>query len=140
MGIADRIRHDTLQIYGPMGPCESVASSAVKTAWDTKAKFIVVLTETGRTARLIAKYRPKMPILVLTANATIANQCQGYVKNCHAKVLPSLAGTEAILQTALQIGKSLGWCKPGDSVVSVYGSPEGTSGSTNVLRLLIAKP
>jgi len=35
-----------------------VASSAVKTSWDVQAKMIIVLTESGNTARLIAKYRP----------------------------------------------------------------------------------
>ncbi|KAG3015330.1 hypothetical protein PC119_g11835, partial [Phytophthora cactorum] len=39
----------------------------VKTAIDINAKMLVVLTETGNTARLVAKYRPEMPVLVLTA-------------------------------------------------------------------------
>ncbi|WIA41090.1 hypothetical protein OEZ86_004721 [Tetradesmus obliquus] len=44
---------------------ESLASSAVRTAGNTKADLIVVYTATGRTAQLVAKYRPPMPILTL---------------------------------------------------------------------------
>jgi pyruvate kinase len=137
VGIGDRIRRDSLQIYGPMEPTESVASSAVKTAWDTKATLIVVLTESGKTARLIAKYRPSMPVLVITDKPETARQCEGYVKNCRTQVITCMQGTEAILQGALKTGKSLGWCKPGDNVVCVHGTSEGSEGSTNLLRVLI---
>jgi pyruvate kinase len=133
---SDRIRLSTLEAFGPMSPPESVASSAVKTAWDTKAKFIVVLTETGNTARLIAKFRPSMPILALTSNADTARQMQGYMKNCRAVLLPSMAGTEAILKAAIEKGKALGWCSAGDQVVCVHGTDEGHSGSTNLLRVV----
>ncbi|KAG3015331.1 hypothetical protein PC119_g11835 [Phytophthora cactorum] len=43
------------------------ANLKMKTAIDINAKMLVVLTETGNTARLVAKYRPEMPVLVLTA-------------------------------------------------------------------------
>merc|ERR1711988_541325 len=43
---------------GFMTPVESVCSSAVKTTVDSECKLIVALTETGQTARNIAKYRP----------------------------------------------------------------------------------
>lgn len=39
---------------------EVVASSAVKTALDLGAALIIVCTETGNTARLIAKYTPNV--------------------------------------------------------------------------------
>ena len=39
---------------------ESVASSAAKTAHDLKAVLIIVATETGNTARLVAKYCPNV--------------------------------------------------------------------------------
>merc|ERR1712187_994164 len=42
---------------GVMDPVESVCSNAVKTVIDSNCRLIVALTETGSTARLIAKYR-----------------------------------------------------------------------------------
>eukprot|EP00775_Hariotina_reticulata_P009310 gene9310-9475_t len=44
---------------------ESLASSAVRTAGNIGADLIVVYTATGRTAQLVAKYRPPMAILTL---------------------------------------------------------------------------
>lgn len=69
-----------------MEPAESVASSAVKTAIDLDASMVVVLTETGTTARLLAKYRPDMPILAFTAAADSARQMNGYLRNVHTQV------------------------------------------------------
>lgn len=51
----------------PPQPPKHIHPTAVKTAFDVDAKMIVVLTESGTTARLIAKYRPSMPVLALTA-------------------------------------------------------------------------
>ena len=42
---------------------ESLASSAVRAADKVAARLIVVFTQTGRAARLVAKYRPTVPIL-----------------------------------------------------------------------------
>jgi pyruvate kinase len=43
----------------PMSTTESLASSAVRSAHKVDAKLILCLAETGKTARLIAKYRPE---------------------------------------------------------------------------------
>lgn len=48
-----------------MSKLESIASSAVRAADKVGAAMIVVYTASGRTAQLVAKYRPPMPILTL---------------------------------------------------------------------------
>lgn len=50
----------------PLPISESVASAAVKTVLDVDAKLIVVLTNRGQSARMIAKYRPPCPIIAVT--------------------------------------------------------------------------
>lgn len=49
----------------PMEHLESIASSAVRAATKVMAAVIVVFTSSGRAARLIAKYRPTMPVLCI---------------------------------------------------------------------------
>jgi hypothetical protein len=44
---------------------ESIASSAVRAAERVGASLIVVYTTSGKTAQLVAKYRPPMPIMTL---------------------------------------------------------------------------
>lgn len=80
------MRNTVMREIDVMEPAESVASSAVKTAIDLKASMVVVLTETGTTARLLAKYRPDMPILAFTAAADAARQMNGYLRNVQCQV------------------------------------------------------
>lgn len=45
----------------------------VKTSWDVHAAIIIVLTQTGTTARNISKYRPIAPVLAVTSSAQVGN-------------------------------------------------------------------
>merc|ERR1711907_840096 len=45
---------------------ESMASSTVRVADKIQAALIVVVTGSGRTARMVAKYRPNVPVIALT--------------------------------------------------------------------------
>jgi pyruvate kinase len=116
---------------------EAIASSAVKTVHDMNAKMIVVLTQSGTTARLVAKYRPPCQFLVITPNAEIARQCEGVLRGATTVVIGSMMGTDAILIRASLIGKSLGWVKPGDFLIAIHGMREGTSGGSNMLKVLV---
>ncbi|KAG2956705.1 hypothetical protein PC118_g24350 [Phytophthora cactorum] len=98
--------------------------------------MLVVLTETGNTARLVAKYRPEMPVLVLTALEQTARQTEGFVKGVVSRCVGSMIGTDSILYRATETGKDLGWLKKGDAVVAVHGIQEAKSGSTNLLKVL----
>jgi pyruvate kinase len=135
--IGNAIRHATLAYQGCLSPPESVASSAVKTAYDVQAKAIIVLTSSGLTARYVAKYRPPMPILVLTAMGHVARQTQGYLKNCESAILGSMLGTDAILIKAQDMVKRKGWVTTGDRIVCVYGLQEGVTGTTNMMRVIV---
>jgi|Transcript_17924 pyruvate kinase len=132
------VRNSVIDKFGTIEQYESVASSAVKVSLDVNARMIVVLTDTGNTARLVAKYRPQIPIIAYTAMEETARQVQGYCRNVKAQVIGSMIGTESILFRAIDIGKQNGWVEAGDSVVCVHGMQEATAGSTNMLRILTA--
>ncbi|CAJ1035733.1 Pyruvate kinase, alpha/beta domain containing protein, putative [Leishmania lindenbergi] len=53
---------------------EAVCSSAVNSVYETKAKALVVLSNTGRSARLVAKYRPNCPIVCVTTRLQTCRQ------------------------------------------------------------------
>ena len=118
--------------FATMETPEAIASSSVKTAHDMKAKMIVVLTESGNTARLVAKYRPPIPILVLTSTDAVARQCEGLLRGVTASILQSMAGTDSLLVRAAMIGKEMGWVKPGEYLVAIHGMREGHSGASNM--------
>lgn len=129
-------RGSTTDEVGTMGTPEAIASSAVKTAMDMKAKMLIVLTESGNTARLVCKYRPSQPILVLTPRRHVARQCAGLLRGCKAHVVGSMIGTDGILLRAAEMGKELGYVKSGDAIVAIHGMLEARSGATNMLKVL----
>ncbi|RLN93210.1 hypothetical protein BBJ28_00023489, partial [Nothophytophthora sp. Chile5] len=130
------LRSTVLEVNGPMAIEEAIASSAVKTAIDINAKMIVVLTETGNTARLVSKFRPEAPVLVMTALEQTARQSEGFLKGVVSRCMGSMIGTDSILYRATDMGKQLGWVQKGDAVIAVHGIQEAKSGATNMLKVL----
>ena len=128
------VRNASLAKSGTLGTSESIASSAVKTAIDVNSKIIVVCTESGATARQIAKFRPGRPIAVLTTSATVARQCYGVLKGCTSRVLPSFESTNAIVTETIADFKAKGVVSEGDAVVVVHGTSSHV-GATNLMRI-----
>lgn len=52
-------------------PIEAVISGAARAALDMKAKLFVVLTTTGQSAYLLARYRLGLPILVVSCSEEV---------------------------------------------------------------------
>eukprot|EP00208_Stichococcus_sp_RCC1054_P007328 CAMPEP_0206143566 /NCGR_PEP_ID=MMETSP1473-20131121/21028_1 /ASSEMBLY_ACC=CAM_ASM_001109 /TAXON_ID=1461547 /ORGANISM="Stichococcus sp, Strain RCC1054" /LENGTH=509 /DNA_ID=CAMNT_0053539035 /DNA_START=205 /DNA_END=1734 /DNA_ORIENTATION=+ len=136
----------------PMTPLESLASSAVRTAHKVHASLIVVLTRGGSTARLVAKYRPSIPVLtvavpVLTTDS-LTWSCSGEApaRQCLVTrgLLPLLAEgsaratdsdtTDEILHAAIEYSKERGFCVPGDSIVALH-----RIGNASVIKIVDIK-
>jgi len=127
------VRNSTLSRYN-MSAAESIASSAVKTAIDIGAKVIVVLSETGSTARYLAKFRPSMPIAVLTPSASVARQSFGLLKGCFAFQVDSLEDTGALVEECVNEIRKANVAKEGDAIVVVSGTTYGM-GATNQIKV-----
>jgi len=130
------LRMGTLQKFHKMDAVESVCSSAVKATIDAACPLIVVLTETGHTARSIAKYRPQAPILAICASETTIRQL-----NCVRGVTPmltaSFVGTDSVIAKALDKAKQYGMVKAGDCVVAVHGQREECQGQSNLMKMVM---
>jgi pyruvate kinase len=109
--------------------CESVAHAAQ----DLEMKAIAVYTETGTTARLISKYRPKAPIYAFAATPTVCarlNLMWG-VSPLACEIAPN---AEDMVHNAERLLLKLHAVQPGD-VIAVVAGTRTSSGSTNFLRL-----
>eukprot|EP00173_Palmaria_palmata_P000201 Plantae.Rhodophyta-Palmaria_palmata.ctg1096.p1 GENE.Plantae.Rhodophyta-Palmaria_palmata.ctg1096~~Plantae.Rhodophyta-Palmaria_palmata.ctg1096.p1 ORF type:complete len:272 (-),score=63.20 Plantae.Rhodophyta-Palmaria_palmata.ctg1096:931-1647(-) len=124
-----------LRARGGLSVTETITSSAVKTAYDLNAALILCLTESGGTAAMVCKYRPKCPVLCVTSNESSARQLL-IRRNAFPLVVGSMLGTESIIARCLARATSAGMLKKGDMVVLVSGMREGVSGSTNILRVM----
>lgn len=71
----------------PTDTPETVASAAVSAALEQNAGAILVLTTSGNSARLVSKYRPQVPIIVVTRNPRTARQIHLH-RGCFPFFLP----------------------------------------------------
>jgi len=110
----------------------AISKSVVITATDVNAKYIVTLTESGFTARKIARYRPSQPIIALTTeDKTYTQMNMSY--GCYSK---HLSGFKTVAKTLKEIKVVLledKLVKTGDKVIVVAGVPFGESGTTNMM-------
>jgi len=118
-----------------MSTVEAVCSSAVSAAIETNTPLIIALTETGATARVIAKYRPHQAILAITASETTCRQLL-VVRGVTTMLTNSFQGTDSVLKKALEEAKEMGMVKSGDSVVAVHGQKEECPSHTNLLKVV----
>ncbi|KAG1027332.1 hypothetical protein G6F26_003520 [Rhizopus arrhizus] len=92
----------------PTSTTETVACAAVNAALEQDAKAIVVLTTSGKSAGLISKYKPSVPIIVITRNPQTARQVHLY-RGCFPFVYPKASSKEA---TALSASYSTDYLSP----------------------------
>jgi len=128
----------------PLTTPETVASSAVNAAIEQCAAAIIVLSTSGDTARLCAKYRPPCPIITVTRNAFTARTIHLY-RGCFPLHFskPEVVDSEKVWQDdvddrinfALEEGKKLGFLDAGDTIIAIQGWRRGV-GFTNTMRLL----
>jgi len=117
----------------PISIVESIASSAVKTAWDIQAALIIALTKSGHTTRVLSKYRPHCPIICITDSDQVARQLK--VSRATFSYVLTLAGGNVFGQ-AVYWAKRVGMAKSGDRVVIVSGQLLLVSGSTDIMKIL----
>jgi pyruvate kinase len=109
--------------------CESIAHAAE----DLHMAAIAVFTETGGTARLVSKFRPRTAIYAFSSLAAVCNRM-----NLLWGVRPvrptQTYNTEDMVATAERELRRRGYAKPGD-VMGVVAGTQRTTGATNFMRL-----
>jgi pyruvate kinase len=115
---------------------EAVSQAAITMANHLHAAAILALTESGRTARSISKYRPRCPILGVSHSPTVV---RAFAMNWGVTgvLLDSEPGTgdDAQIEAALRRAKELGVVASGDVCVVTAGRSRET-GSTNLIRVV----
>lgn len=129
-------RSINLSPTGKVKHSEIIADAAYHAARTLGARCIVVFTKTGTSARMVARYRPPVPIIAFTGTIEVARRLK-VIYGTHALVAPDANSTDEMLAQMDQCLLELGWVKPGDTVVFVAGQPIGIPGTTNMMRLQV---
>jgi pyruvate kinase len=108
----------------------------VKCAREVNASCIIVYTEAGGTARLLAKYRPSIPVIATTNSIITARQLSvsfGLIPFFHPD---QNKDEDHILKKALSFAVESGIGKKGDHVVITSGQIAGfAEGTTTIMRV-----
>lgn len=113
----------------------AISHACCTIADDLNASAIVPVTMSGFTARMISRYKPNVPIVACTTSNWAA--CQ---MNMLFGVTPVLIGQEEteelLIESAIMAAKRTGIVKTGDLAVVAAGLPLGSSGNTNMTRVM----
>ncbi len=113
---------------------EIIADAAYHSARSAGVVALAVGTTTGSSARLLARYRPPVPIYAFCSSEVVARQLS-IVYGVHAIVTADFDSTDRMLHEMERVLIETGRVRPGDNIVFVAGQPVGLRGSTNMLKL-----
>jgi pyruvate kinase len=126
---------DTIAEYEDShGVTDVTCQSAVLAAHETEARFLVALTESGRTARMISRYRPAEHVVALTSNPSTAQKLS-LTFGCYSIVVPKFSTTEEIMSIVKKTALKYKIAVKGDKVVIVAGMPFGKIKETNMMLI-----
>ena len=104
---------------------EAVAASAVRSATDMKAKVIILITKTGKTAKAVALQRPTVPVLAFCTDPQVGRRLQ-----LHRSIMPIMLQSKLVptdpetsmsklRSEAIRTATEMGIVRAGDRIVCV---------------------
>jgi pyruvate kinase len=112
----------------------AISHATCMTAMDLKASAIVAVTHSGRTARLISRFRPECPIIATTVSPMSYRQL-ALSWGVYPYLVEEVHTTDAMFELGMSKALESGRVKNGDVVVITGGTPIGMSGTTNTLKV-----
>src|SRR5437899_5763137 len=138
--VAVRAEREVLAVEAPRRPLhdvgfpEALSDAASQAAHALGAHAIVAFTQSGSSARLISRARPRVPIIALTPSVAVQRRLPlswGVGVRLWRKVQTTDEMIEEVEATLLRDGS----VTPGDVLVRISGSPLWVSRTTNLLKL-----
>jgi pyruvate kinase len=117
-----------------LGTSAAIGHAACLLAYEAGATAIICCTRTGRTAQLVAKYRPATPIIAVCRHEVTVRRLMltWGITPVFANDFESL---DAMINAACEAARSTALVASGDRVVIVGGAPSAPPGRTDFLRV-----
>ncbi len=116
------------------GADESVAHAACRAAEEQHAQAIVTFTQSGSTALLVSKHRPRMHIIAPTPFERVARKTSLYW-GVRPVILKPRKTTDTMIASVERIMLIKKLTKRHDLIVITAGVPIGVAGSTNMMKI-----
>ena len=115
---------------------DAISYSTCSTAVSLDASAIVTATSSGYTARMVSKFRPKVPVVAATISGKAMRQL-----SLSWGVYPVKAklgsNTDEVIDYSIKAAQQAGYLKDGELVVITAGVPVGVSGTTNLIKVRV---
>ena len=113
---------------------DAISHSTCSLAMDTDAKVIVVCSRSGRTARMVSRFRCPIPIIGMTTSEKATRKL-----SLSWGVTPVLTeeyqSTDVMFYHAMLKAKELGFAQKDDNIIITGGIPYGTTRNTNIIKI-----
>lgn len=122
----------TLTVGNAIETTDTVSEAAIRAAERAGARVIVAFTESGLTARMLARFRPTQRIVAFTPHQYVADQLNLSFGTLGVKTR-SLSSLDMVIKQAREHVLAHKLAGRGDTIVIAAGVPFGKTGGTNML-------
>jgi pyruvate kinase len=126
-----RARFEEPEIYTGAG---AICHAAMQTADELNAKAIIAPTISGATARFIASFRPKVPVIAVTPSPMVQRQLCMYW-GTYPLLTRRLSNTDEVINDAIRVAQENSMVNPGDTVVLTAGVVGSVRSATNLMMV-----
>ncbi len=113
---------------------DAVAYATCSTAMHLNIDSIITATRTGRTARRVARYRPRAAILAATPDRRVLKRL-ALVWGVRPLLVEEACGTDDLMERSIQACIDNAYIKHGELTIFVAGNPTGFAGDTNFMKV-----
>jgi pyruvate kinase len=114
---------------------EAIAEAICHAAEELQMKLVVVFTESGLSARLVSKYRPRAPIVAFSPSSDTRRRLS-LLWGVLPRRIVGIHSVEQLAKVAEERLREEKLVKRGDIIGIISGTPFGSRGTTNLIRLL----
>ena len=126
---------DAARVASRSGGADGIVAAAREIAETTDIKAICCFTQSGTTALLTSRERPRVPIIALTPlRGTARRLCLSWGTNCFV-TSGEVERFKAAVVSAARAARSAGFATAEDQIVVTAGVPFNVPGTTNILRV-----
>ncbi len=118
----------------PQTVTDAISHATCRIAADLDAAAIVTATTSGHTARMVARHRPRAPVVAATPDPAVARRL-ALVWGVEPLVVERTTDTDRLVAQSLRQASAAGLVRGGDLVVVTAGVPAGVPGTTNLIRV-----
>lgn len=114
----------------------AISHASCTTAYELGAAAIITPTQSGSTARMVSKFRPKAPIIAATFDERVRRKlCLSF--GVHSVLIQGVDSTDDLIEQSVNQAIAHEYISSGDLVVITAGVPAGVAGTTNLIKVHI---